>query len=98
MQRANAVERILAVLGLPPLREVHLVAAAMKRRRPTRRDLLLVIGELQNVIGKISEGANDRNPSRAEDIADTVARGMRLCIEARSFDPPISGGSRGGWP
>lgn len=60
--------------------------------KPTRRDLLLVIGELQGIIGEIS-GAylNDRGPDRAQLVMDAVSRGERLCIQARSFDPPITG-------
>lgn len=63
-----------------------------KRSKPTRRDLLLVIGELQDLIGHIgSSYNNDRGPERAQLVQDAVARGMSLCILARSFDPPLSG-------
>lgn len=64
----------------------------MKPRKPTRRDLLLVIGELQDVIGDIgSSYGNDRGPDRAQLVQDGVERGMRLYILARSYDPPLSG-------
>jgi hypothetical protein len=63
--------------------------------RPTRRDLLLVIGELQDIIGAMgSTYANDRAVDRAEPIQVLEKRGMELCVLARSFDPPISGA----WP
>lgn len=60
--------------------------------RPTRRDLLLVIGELQNIIGAMGAAyGNDRAVDRAELIQALERRGMDLCVIARSFDPPISG-------
>jgi hypothetical protein len=63
-----------------------------KQSKPTRRDLLLVIGELQDLIGHIGACyGNDRGPDRAQLVQDNVERGMRLCILARSFDPPLSG-------
>lgn len=67
------------------------------RTKPTRRDLLLVIGHLQDIIGEIRGAAGDRNPDRAADIARLTMQGHKLCIEARSFDPPIEGGSKRGW-
>jgi hypothetical protein len=70
----------------------------IKRGRPTRRDLLLVIGELQTLVGQTISAYSDRNPERARDIANFTGRAHDLCVEARSFDPPIEGGSRRGWP
>ena len=67
------------------------------RSRPTRRDLLLIVGHLQEIIGDIRGAAGDRNPDRAADIERLTMQGHLLCIEARSFDPPIEGGSKGGW-
>ena len=64
-------------------------------KKPSRRDLLLVIGELQDIIGKLgSTYQNDRSRERAEPIQDLVKRGMDLCIIARSYDPPLTGS----WP
>jgi hypothetical protein len=66
-----------------------------KQRKPTRRDLLLVIGELQDIIGHIgSSYDNDRGPDRAQLVRDGVERGLKLCFLARSYDPPLSGS----WP
>lgn len=63
--------------------------------KPTRRDLLLVIGELQDIIGgMVGSYLNDRGAERSQPIQDLGERGMRLCIDARSFDPPL----RGKWP
>ena len=60
--------------------------------RPTRRDLLLVVGELQDIIGEIGAVyANDRSAERAKPIQDLVRRGMDLCIRATAHDPPLSG-------
>lgn len=66
----------------------------MSIKKPTRRDLLLVIGELQDLIGHIGGVAMNDAPSvreRAKPIQDAVAKGMDLCIKARSFDPPLTG-------
>lgn len=61
-------------------------------RRPTRRDLLLVIGELQNIIGAMGASyGNDRAIDRAGPLKELEKRGMDLCVKARSFDPPITG-------
>lgn len=71
----------------------------MMRGKPTRRDLLLVIGELQNIVGQMySTYANDRAVDRAGPLKELSDRGHQLCSDARSFDPPIEGGSRRGWP
>jgi hypothetical protein len=64
----------------------------VKPKKPTRRDLLLVIGELQDIIGAIGGSAmNDRQRERAESISLLVSRGMTLCIQATRFDPPLTG-------
>lgn len=64
-------------------------------KRPTRRDLLLVIGELLDIIGGlVGTYLDDRAVERSQPIQDLGARGMKLCIDARSFDPPL----RGKWP
>ncbi len=68
------------------------------RGEPTRRDLLLVIGELQNLIGEIRMVDNDRNPRRQDDKDPLFEQALTLCHDARAFDPPIEGGSRRGWP
>lgn len=68
------------------------------RGEPTRRDLLLVIGELQNIIGNLKACDHDRNPRRQDDKDPLFAAAETLCIDARSFDPPVEGGSRRGWP
>lgn len=61
-------------------------------KKPTRHDLLLVIGELQDIIGSLGATyLNDRGPERAEPIQDLVKRGMDLCVQARSYDPPLTG-------
>lgn len=61
-------------------------------KRPTRRDLLLVIGELQGVFGRLRAAAmDDRATERAAALQDLAELGHDLCIKARSFDPPITG-------
>jgi hypothetical protein len=59
------------------------------KRVPTRRDLLVVIGRLQNLIGLARAVKNDRNPERERDTNAALDEAHQLCIEARSFDPPI---------
>ena len=58
-------------------------------KRPTRRQLLQVITELQEIIGEaaIAHG-NDRNPNGFEQGQKKLKEGFNLCILARSYDPP----------
>ncbi len=68
------------------------------KKKPTRRDLLIVIGQLQTSIGRIASAANnDRSQNRIEVVNEESDRAFELCIEARSFDPPIETKSRNGW-
>lgn len=60
------------------------------KRKPTRRDLLIVIGRLQNLIGLAQANNNDRNPDRQAQVDHAHKQAQTLCIEARSFDPPIN--------
>ena len=59
--------------------------------RPTRTDLLAIIGTLQTVFGKIDSAAGDRNSNRAAHIAAMTKFGHQLCVDARSFDSPEAG-------
>lgn len=60
------------------------------RRKPTRRDLLVVIGQLQDAIGRLSNIAqNDRNKNKMDDFLRIANPAHELCIAARSYDPPI---------
>jgi len=59
------------------------------KRKPTRRDLIVIIGRLQNMIGAADAANNDRNPNRQAQAHDMLLRAMDLCITARGFDPPI---------
>lgn len=61
-------------------------------KKPTRRDLLLVVGQLQDIIGRIGASAmDDKQRERAATVQAAVEEGMELCILARGFDPPLSG-------
>ena len=60
------------------------------RQKPTRRDLLLVIGRLQDLIGLALAENNDRNPNRVEDTTDALNKAHELCVTARGYDPPMS--------
>lgn len=61
-------------------------------RRPTRRDLLVVVGRLQTLISRLESAANDRNPNRAAWIAGIAREWFNLCVAARSYDTPVDGG------
>lgn len=61
----------------------------MKDAKPSRKDLLKVISELQALFGKINATYhNDRLEDRASKIAQACEEGMEMCITARAFDPP----------
>lgn len=59
------------------------------KRKPTRRDLLIVVGRLQCLVGHALSRNHDRNQNRQADVDGTLHEAMRLCIEARSYDPPL---------
>jgi hypothetical protein len=58
-------------------------------KKPSRKDLLKVIAELQQLVGS-AHGlhANDRNPMGFEEGQKKLEAAHELCIQARSFDPP----------
>jgi len=63
----------------------------MKRRRPTRRDLLVIIGRLQDLIGRASAAhCDDKNRDGFELGMKALAEAHELCIEAARRDPPVS--------
>ena len=70
------------------------------RQKPTRRDMLLVIGRLQDLIGNALAANNDRNPNRLEDTTDALNEAHELCIAARTHDPPLpqKPPNARGWP
>lgn len=66
-------------------------------KKPTRRELLCVITELQGLIGEAKQRhANDRNPHGYEQGQVLLGRAENLCIDARSFDPPTDMPSNAG--
>lgn len=69
------------------------------RVEPTRRDLLLVIGQLQKLVGEAKSANNDRNPDRMAQVTAILYAAQSLCIEARGFEPPLDNGRRSarGW-
>lgn len=59
-------------------------------KKPDRRQLLKVIGELQDLIGQASaRHGNDRDPLGYEAGQKALEKAHNLCIEALSFDPPM---------
>lgn len=58
-------------------------------KKPSRKDLLRVITELQTLIGTaMSRHGNDRDPHGFEKGQRALEQAHNLCIEARAFDPP----------
>lgn len=58
-------------------------------RKPTRKDLLRVITELQNLVGQaMGTHANDRDRNGFEKGQKVLEEAHELCIRARAFDPP----------
>lgn len=73
---------ILVWLGLEP-------SAVMVTRKPTRKDLLRLVTELQDLIGEaLAAHDNDRDPDSQLKVRTPLAKGFDLCVQARSFDPP----------
>jgi hypothetical protein len=57
--------------------------------KPTRKELVAVIQELQDLIGCARGAAlNDRDPNRMDSVQRPLEQGFNLCVEALSFDPP----------
>lgn len=58
-------------------------------KKPTRGQLLDVIGDLQDLFGRAEAAhADDRDPNGFSDGQQTLREGFGLCVEALSFDPP----------
>lgn len=58
-------------------------------KKPTRKDLLMVITELQKLVGQaMSAHGNDRDRHGFERGQKTLEKAHELCIQARAFDPP----------
>ena len=59
--------------------------------KPTRKDLLRVIGQMQDLVGQAKAiYLNDRG-ERAERIIPVLEQAHDLAIQATSYDPPVSG-------
>lgn len=65
------------------------------RRRPTRRDLLVVVTRLQEHLSEASMYALDET-SDPGNIRAALDAGMRLCFEATAQDNPVDI-TRGAW-
>ncbi len=60
-----------------------------ERRRPTLRDLLTIVGNLQDIIGRAQGSNNDRNPNRFAEVDGLLGAAHDYCIEARSHYPEV---------
>jgi hypothetical protein len=63
------------------------------KRKPTRRDLLIVIGRLHRLIGLATCVDHDRNQNRSAQLRKALSIAHGLCIDARSYDPSTEGRS-----
>ena len=63
--------------------------ALVKRRRPTRRDLLVVVARLQDAIGRGIAAYDCEGSSRAGDVHEALRPAFSLAIEALSQDDPF---------
>lgn len=61
----------------------------MKRRRPTRRDLLVVVARLQGLVGRAIAENGDRNPNQLAKVTMALERAHALCVAASAQDPPV---------
>ncbi len=58
-------------------------------KKPSRKTLLKVIGELQSMIGTArNTNANDRDTNGHEKTQNVLESAFKLCVQARAFDPP----------
>ena len=70
----------------------------MAPKRPTRTDLLRVIGRLQHLVGTAQAVNHDRNPNSKAQSDAALRTAHNLCIEATAFDPPNASENTGrGW-
>lgn len=57
--------------------------------KPTRAQLLDVIGELQSLVGNAKNAFhNDRVPNRVDGVVLPLEQAFELCVASLSFDPP----------
>ena len=67
-------------------------------KRPTRTDLLRVIGRLQTLVGDALSANNGRNPNSRAQSEGALRAAFRLCVEATSHDPSEDSDPTGkGW-
>lgn len=64
-------------------------------KRPTRKELLMVIGRLQTLISSAKGRANDRNPNRAADLDRILGYAHDLCMTATGYDDIVE--RKGEW-
>lgn len=57
--------------------------------KPSRKELVVVIQQLQHLIGMAKGAAlNDRDPDRMGSIQKPLTEGFDLCVDALTFEPP----------
>lgn len=59
--------------------------------KPTRRQLLAYLAEIQNAIGDAGcYSLDDTNPNRGAALANALRRAHKLCVEAQTHDRPVT--------
>lgn len=62
------------------------------KRKPTRKEIMVVLSELQRLVGEASaHEANDRDLHGHEKCQKLLEVAHDLCIEVRAFDPNYCG-------
>lgn len=70
------------------------MAGPRRPQRPGRKDLLAVIGQIQDLVGDAMAASMQDVPgskaaqSRPEDLRHALTAIFELCVKARSQDPP----------
>jgi hypothetical protein len=75
---------------LPSVNDSHSESCSLMKftKKPTGKQLLETLTELQDLFGELRIAFTDRNPNRESEVNALIERGFDLCDYARAFDPP----------
>ena len=57
----------------------------LQKTKPTRKELLMVLGRCQNLFGNVASASSDRNPNRDAQLNAISEIGFALCIEVLGY-------------
>ncbi len=60
------------------------------KRKPTRRDLLIIVSRMQGLFGSVCTISSDQNPNRSAQLNVLSVDGLNLAIEALAQDGPVT--------